>query len=36
MNAGAAQPLLLHIVKHEKLTPKERAELKRLIDTMED
>jgi BlaI family penicillinase repressor len=33
---GAAQPLLLHLVKHEKLTPAERAELKRMIEKLED
>lgn len=33
---GSAQPLLLHLVKHEKLTPAERRELRRLIDHMED
>ena len=33
---GAAQPLLLHLVKHEKLTPAERAELKRTIEKLED
>jgi BlaI family penicillinase repressor len=34
--SGSAQPLLLHLVKHEKLTPAERAELRRLIDALED
>jgi len=34
--SGSAQPLLLHLVAHEKLTPAERAELKRLINTLED
>jgi predicted transcriptional regulator len=34
--SGSAQPLLLHLVTHEKLTPSERAELKRLIDTLKD
>jgi BlaI family transcriptional regulator, penicillinase repressor len=33
---GAAQPLRLHLVKHEKLTPDEREELRRLIDGLED
>ena len=33
---GAAQPLLVHLVRHEKLTPAERAELKRMIETLED
>jgi BlaI family transcriptional regulator, penicillinase repressor len=33
---GAAHPLLLHLVRHEKLTPAERKELRRLIDTLED
>lgn len=32
---GAAQPLMLHLAKSEKLTPEERAELKRLIDQVE-
>ena len=34
--SGSAQPLLLHLVKHEKLTAAERAELRRLIDELED
>jgi BlaI family penicillinase repressor len=34
--SGSAQPLLLHLVTHEKLTPAERAELRRLIDALED
>ena len=34
--SGSAQPLLLHLVKHEKLTSAERAELKRIIETLED
>ena len=34
--AGAAHPLLLHLVKHEKLTAGERAELKRMIDGLGD
>ena len=34
--AGSAQPLLLHLVKHEKLTPAEREELRRLIDETGD
>ena len=34
--AGAAHPLLLHLVKHEKLTAGERAELKRIIDGLGD
>ena len=34
--SGSAQPLLLHLVKHEKLTAAERAELRRLIDDLED
>ena len=34
--AGAAHPLLLHLVKHEKLTAAERAELKRIIENLED
>ena len=34
--SGSAQPLLLHLVKHEKLTAAERAELKRIIETLED
>ncbi len=33
---GSAQPLLLHLVKHEKLTPAERGELRRLIEQMEE
>jgi predicted transcriptional regulator len=33
---GAAQPLLVHLVRHEKLTPAERAELKRMIEKLED
>ena len=33
---GAAQPLLLHLVKHEKLTAAERAELKQMIEKLED
>jgi BlaI family transcriptional regulator, penicillinase repressor len=33
---GSAQPLLLHLVKHERLTAKDRAELRRLIDDMEE
>jgi predicted transcriptional regulator len=33
---GAAQPLLLHLVRNEKLTPAERRELRRLIDKLED
>jgi predicted transcriptional regulator len=33
---GAAQPLLVHLVKHEKLTPAERAELKRMIEKLGD
>ncbi len=33
---GSAQPLLLHLVQHEKLTPAERRELRRLIDRMDD
>jgi BlaI family transcriptional regulator, penicillinase repressor len=33
--SGSAQPLL-HLVKHEKLTAAERAELRRLIDELED
>ena len=34
--AGSAHPLLLHLVTHEKLTPAERTELKRLIEGLED
>jgi predicted transcriptional regulator len=34
--SGSAQPLLLHLVRHEKLTAADRAELKRIIDTLED
>ena len=34
--SGSAQPLLLHLVKHEKLTAAERAELRRIIDELED
>jgi predicted transcriptional regulator len=34
--SGSAQPLLLHLVTHEKLSAADRAELKRLIDTLED
>ncbi len=34
--SGSAQPLLLHLVKHERLTSAERAELKRIIETLED
>ena len=34
--AGSAQPLLLHLVKHEKLTADERAELRRIIDELKD
>lgn len=34
--SGAAQPLLLHLMKHEKLTAGERAELKRIIESLED
>jgi len=34
--SGSAQPLLLHLVKHEKLTATERAELRRIIDELED
>ena len=34
--SGSAQPLLLHLVKHEKLTADERAELRRMIDELED
>ena len=34
--SGSAQPLLLHLVKHEKLTAEERAELRRIIDELED
>ena len=34
--SGSAQPLLLHLVKHEKLTADERAELRRIIDELED
>jgi BlaI family transcriptional regulator, penicillinase repressor len=34
--SGSAQPLLLHLVKHERLTAVERAELRRLIDELED
>jgi BlaI family transcriptional regulator, penicillinase repressor len=33
---GSAQPLLLHLVKHEKMSPAERKELRRLIEQMED
>ena len=34
--SGSAHPLLLHLVKNEKLSPAERAELKRVIDRLED
>ena len=34
--AGSAQPLLLHLVKHEQLTPAERKELRRLIEQVDD
>ena len=34
--SGSAQPLLLHLVRHEKLSAADRAELKRIIDTLED
>src|SRR4030095_10703120 len=34
--SGSAQPLLLHLVKHEKLTHAGRADRRRLIDELED
>lgn len=33
---GAAQPLMLHLVKHERLTDEERGELRRLIGDSDD
>ena len=33
---GAAQPLRVHLVRDEPITDEERAELKRLIDSLED
>ncbi len=34
--SGEAHPLLLHLVKHEKLTAKERRELRELIEQIKD